>query len=79
MSVQSDPCEHGFPVTPNDGVDLTNPARAIYVAVTGALKVTLLTGDVIVLPVVNAGAIYPIKVARVWSTGTTATGIVALY
>jgi hypothetical protein len=65
-------------VTPNDSTDLTALARAIYVGGTGAVKVTMVNGDTPTFTGVQAGSILPIAVRRVWSTGTTATSILAL-
>ncbi|MEM9756716.1 MAG: hypothetical protein AAF914_12015 [Pseudomonadota bacterium] len=64
-------------VTPDDGTDLPNVSRAIAVATSGMVRVTAADGtqgEVFVA----AGVPFPIRVARVWATGTTATGIVAL-
>lgn len=72
-------------VTTSDTNDLsvTYPAqpycRAIYIGGTGTLKVTLASGATISLAVVNPGTIYHLACKRIWATGTTATGIIALY
>ena len=79
MSVQSDPCERGFAITPNDDENLEAVTRGVYVGASGALKVTLDGGSTITLPAVNAGAIYPLRVRKVFATGTTATGLHGLY
>jgi hypothetical protein len=67
-------------VTPADGSDLPNgPCRAIYVGTAGALSVVGALDSAPVtfdnLPV----GVWPFRVVRVRSTGTTASGIVALY
>ena len=64
-------------VTPDDAADLSRPSRALNVAQSGAVRVTTVTGDTGTV-FVAAGAAFPIRVVRVWATGTTATGIVAL-
>ena len=64
-------------VTPDDGTDLSAISRAIAVATSGMVRVTAADGtqgEVFVA----AGVPFPIRVARVWATGTTATGIVEL-
>jgi len=64
-------------VTPDDATDLTVTCRALNVAETGYVAVTTRDGSVGRV-FVAAGTPFPIRVSRVWATGTTATGIVAL-
>lgn len=65
--------------TPSDGADLAEVPRAILVGVAGTVKMTdnskLATASTMTL---GAG-LYPFHPKRIWSTGTTATGIVLLY
>lgn len=73
------PAADGFSVTPDDSNDLARVAR-LYVGGTGNLVVTLrdmTDGTSITLSSVAVGY-QPLLVKRVWSTGTTATNIVAL-
>jgi hypothetical protein len=70
--------EHAFPTGTND-VDDIRVTQAIYVGATGTLRVTMFGGDVVTFNGVQAGQILPISVTRVWTTGTTATGIIGLY
>ncbi|TFL17132.1 spike base protein, RCAP_Rcc01079 family [Jannaschia formosa] len=72
------PVRHAVAVTPDDAADLAVPCRALNVAQSGFVRVTTLGGDTVVL-FVNAGGLLPVRVARVWATDTTATGIVALH
>lgn len=65
-----------YPVTPSDSADLAVEARALCIAVGGALVVDRLDGNTVTITV-PAGVI-PIQVQRVRATGTTATGITAL-
>lgn len=53
--------------------------RAIYVGGAGNLKVTTVGGDAITLNGLTAGSIIPLECSVLWSTGSTATNIVALY
>jgi len=80
-NILQNPAEHCFLITPNDSTDLTTPTRGISVAAAGALKVTTLGGDTVVIPdgALAAGVIHPLRVKRVFSTGTGATGIVGYY
>lgn len=81
-----------FAVTPNDNQDLPNAAgtaptpfyaKALYIGVTGDVKVTMAgdkgnpTSAPVVFKSVPVGLLN-VQVRRVWSTGTSATNIVAL-
>lgn len=74
----SSPITAAEDITPNDAVDLGHVTRALYVGGEGALRVTLQGGETVTLAAVNGGALYPLRVARVWATGTTATYLVGL-
>lgn len=71
-----DPAEDVIAVTPSDSVDLVSNSKAIIVAVGGALKLTTVAGNTSTITV-PAGQ-FSIRATRIWSTGTTATGITAL-
>ncbi|MGR3699462.1 MAG: spike base protein, RCAP_Rcc01079 family [Roseovarius sp.] len=68
----------GFDVTPSDAADLLQMTRGVMVASAGDLAVVLKSGDAVTLPALSPGVIYPIRIARVLATGTTATGIKGL-
>ena len=72
------PIGGGFDVTPSDAADLPQVTRGVMVASTGDLAVVLKSGDAVTLPALSPGVIYPIRIARVLATGTTATGIKGL-
>lgn len=65
-------------VTPNDSADLADVASALWIGGAGAVKVTTAGGDAVTLSAALAGTIIPVRVSRVWATGTAATNIVAL-
>jgi hypothetical protein len=65
-------------VTPSDSVDI-RPTRSLFVGVAGNIKVDMALGTTLTFTNVLAGSILPVQVKRVYSTGTTATSIVALY
>lgn len=74
------PASRAVAVTPSDTVDLVDgPTKAVFVGGAGALKVTMLDGDECTFGAVPAGTTVPIQAKRIWSTGTGATSIVALY
>lgn len=63
----------------SDSVDLTNATRALYTGSGGDIKVTTVMGDTVTFKSVPAGALLPVRVVRLWSTGTTATDCLGLY
>lgn len=72
------PACNAAPVTPDDSSDLPVAARSLYVAATGDLRITTVGGDMVTFTGVPAG-ILPVRIARVHATGTTATGIIAIW
>lgn len=72
------PASHLAAVTPSDTQDLPVASRALNVAGAGSIRVTTVKGDTATITVA-AGIPFPVRVTRVWATGTNATGIVALY
>lgn len=63
----------GWPVTPNDSVDLEQVTNAIHVGTAGNLRCITARGRDIVVAV-TAGW-HRIRVTRIFSTSTTAAGI----
>jgi len=80
----SRPASKAVVITPNDNIDLNLSSvemytQAIYIGGAGDLRVMLLDNTVAVTFVgVKAGGVYPFKIKRVYSTGTTATNLVGL-
>src|SRR5260370_62890 len=76
--LNSDAQHNAAAVTPSDVTDLTQPCE-LYIGVTGDVKVNMSgVGTAIVFKAVPVGRLR-IKVIRVYSTGTTATNILALF
>lgn len=73
------PARKGVEITPDDNNDLAYVSRAVWVGGVGNLEVTL-EGDSssITIQAIPAGTWLPIRAKRIYSTGTTATLIVAL-
>ena len=65
-------------VTPNDSADLADIPKALLIGVGGTLTITAADDTSSVALTVSAGVL-PVRAKRVFATGTTATGIVALY
>ena len=74
----SGPAGNGADIVPNNTVDFERVTRGIYVGGAGNLRVTFVGGQTVTLFNVVAGMIYPLRVSRVWATGTTATNLVGL-
>lgn len=70
--------EDAAAVTPSDTADLPQ-FSVIYVGGAGNVKVTTAQGSAVTFSGVNAGTVIPVRVRRVWSTGTTATLITAVF
>lgn len=73
----TDPAVSVAEVSPDDATDLAVIATALNVATPGRVRVTTEDGSVGDLSV-HPGTALPVRVRRVWATGTTATGIRAL-
>lgn len=66
-----------FDVTPSDTTDLEEVSRALNVGTSGTVRLTTVQGTTATIQIA-AGIAFPIRAERIWSTGTTATNIVAL-
>ena len=56
----------------------TRPVRALYIATAGTLKVDLVDGSTVTFASMTAGVIYPLRITKIYQTGSTAAGL-ALY
>ena len=54
-------------------------STGLYVGGAGDVKVTMAGGEDVTFTGLSAGSVYPIRVKRVWSTGTTATNLLVLW
>ena len=78
LASSSDPARHIAAVTPADGTDLPGgTTRSLLIGAAGNIKVTTAGGETVTVAV--PAGYNPFAVTRVWATGTTATGIVALW
>lgn len=66
-------------ISKDDNADLPTVARAIYIGGTGDLKVTTVGGSTVTFAAVPVGVFDCVHVKKVFSTGTTATNMIALY
>lgn len=65
-------------VTPNDSTDFEE-TRGVYVGTSGDLKVIMSDGGTVTFVGLAAGIVHPLQVTRIYSTGTDADDILALY
>lgn len=72
------PALHGFAVSPNDGTDLQEVTRAIYVGGSGSLTLVFPSSAEITFAGLAGGTVLPVRAMRIKATGTTATAIVGL-
>ena len=73
------PASDAAAVTPNNGADLATYTRGLYIGGFGDVKVDMVTSGTVTFSAVPAGTVLPIRVKRVYATGTTATLILALW
>ncbi|VTR90823.1 Uncharacterized protein OS=Thalassobacter stenotrophicus GN=PM03_12725 PE=4 SV=1 [Gemmata massiliana] len=75
------PYEHCALIVPSDSADLPFSTRGISFGAAGMVRVTMIGGETVTIPsgALAAGAIHALRVVRVHSTGTTATGLVAYW
>lgn len=79
MNVLIIPAENMAAVTPHDTTALAEPCRALYVGTAGNVKIKTIMNQDITLVGAAAGTIYPVRAILVFSTGTTASDIVAIF
>lgn len=72
------PYKGAFSVTPSDTVDLVNATRAIRATTAGNIKVTMVDGSTPTCAFAAAET-RQLMATRIWSTGTTATGIEGMF
>ncbi|QDZ10718.1 spike base protein, RCAP_Rcc01079 family [Devosia ginsengisoli] len=72
------PVGHGFAIVPDDGADLAEITRALYVGVGGSLSIVLQSGAELTLQGVAAGTVLPLRVRRLKASGTSASAVVGL-
>jgi hypothetical protein len=65
-------------VVTSDSVNFDTPS-VIWVGTAGNVKVTTAQGTDVVFTSVPGGTVLPVQVARVWTTGTSATNLVRVF
>lgn len=72
------PAAGGFTITPHDSNAVPEVTRGVYVGTGGSLVVELAWGAILTFTNVPSGAMLPIRVRRVLTSGTAAS-LVGLY
>lgn len=76
---QVGPARNAVAVMPSDTVDLATVPRAICVSADGNVVLVMSGNSQEVTIAMVAGSLYPLAPTRIKATGTTATGIVAVW
>ena len=85
MSYQKLQAKKAKEITPNDNEDIffsetvENTGCVLYVGAGGDLKVKTSNGDEVTFKGYSGGSFLPVQVVKVFSTGTTASDIIALW
>jgi len=74
-----DPANDAAAVTPSATATLAQTTRFLYVGASGSLNVVTAAGTTVAFAAVPAGTTIPVRVNKVLATGTSASGIVALW
>ena len=75
-SIGDERAREAVAITPHDSNDITPPIDAFRVGTTaGAIKVIDDIGNTVTIPGVQVGETIALRVTRIYSTDTTATGI----
>ena len=77
-STKSDPANHVFLVTKSDTTDMPNVSRALLVDADMTAKIVTVGGETVESFPLQKGY-NPVRVSRIYSTGTDAGDIFALY
>ncbi|MBB4122123.1 spike base protein, RCAP_Rcc01079 family [Martelella radicis] len=72
------PAYDGFSIAADDALPLQEVTRAVYIGVAGDLTAMLISGETVTFENLPAGFILPVRISRVFATGTTAGALVGL-
>ena len=73
------PAMDGAMVAPNDTTPLAQVTRAVYVGGSGDVTAELVSGTQLSFSGVPGCVLLPMRATKIMATGTTASGIVALW
>lgn len=79
IELLASPYDNAAAITPSDTADLAYATRAVWCGAAGNITVTMLGGGTVTLNH-DAHQLLPIRITKVWETGTTNnTNLVALW
>lgn len=81
------PVTHCFAITPNDNADLPFATRYLYIGHDDhseahqycTVRVTFLGGETVTLTKLQHGIMYPIRIVKVWATGSDTGDLFGMY
>jgi len=73
------PATNAIELIPDDLNPLDMVTRALYVGQTGDISVEMQSGQIVGFQNVQGGSILAIRTLKVRATGTTATGLIAMW
>lgn len=73
------PYRHASSITPHDTNELTYVTRGIYIGGAGNVKVTTVEDETVTFNSAAVGQVLPVRAKIIFSSGTTATSIIALW
>ena len=73
------PAKNAFHITPSDSANLTIATRSLYIGGAGTVKFDTVGGETITITGALAGTILPVRINKVYSSNTSATGLVGFY
>jgi hypothetical protein len=71
------PASMAAAITPSDSADLATASKRLWIGGAGAVALITVGGSTVTYTAVPAGTYLQVRAARVKSTGTTATNIIA--
>lgn len=75
---ETGPVTDAVAVSPSDTVDLAYMTRALHIGTPGDLRVDTADGSTVTFVNIAAGW-HPVRVTRIWATGTTAADIIGCW
>lgn len=67
-----------FAINPSNGNDLPQVTRALYVGAAGNVRVELVDGSEATFRSMQPGMMYPLRIRKVFSTGTSADDLIGI-
>lgn len=76
----SAPATNAAAITPDDAAaGFDQVTRAIYVGIGGNVRAEMASGEAVTFAAMAGGMIYPVRIRKVFASGTTASGLISLW